>query len=621
MVNNPPSDGPLALALAEIARLRRFPGSPTEFWPAFLAAAAALSGAAKAVLILKDPNPPNAWKKLGEWTGGSHADRVVLNFTRQLADIAENCARLGGLILPIEDSAQPGLKRFAVATQLQMDRPQDVCIAAFLVMDIGDEQAREVLTRLRLVSDTPSSYLANQAVGQSKADADKFASSLDIMVLINDEKKFLGATLALCNAVATRFQCDRASFGWLENGYVRLKSISRTERFDKNMAAVKALEVLMEESFDQDDEIIWPAPEGSTFVSRDHEAFSRGQSVTHILSIPLRLDSKPLGVLTCERESKPFSLPEIRQLRLACDQTARRLDDLKRVDGWLGARLATQAREKLATVLGPEHTWVKVAGICCVLLLALLFFGRFNYRVEGNFILKSDDVSFLTSPFEGYIKEVGFRPGDTVNTNSVLVRLNTDELLLEEISSMADQTRYLREAEKARATNALAEMRIASALVKQSEAKLELIRHRIGQASIRPPFNGVVVEGDLRERLGAPVKQGDALIKVARLDTMYVEAHVNQRDIHEITANAKGEIAFVTQPRFKFPVVIERIEPAAFPKEGENLFMVRLRLLGPPEVWWRPGMSGLCKLEAGKRSLFWILTHRTVDFLRMQLWW
>jgi len=29
----------------------------------------------------------------------------------------------------------------------------------------------------------------------------------------------------------------------------------------------------------------------------------------------------------------------------------------------------------------------------------------------------------------------------------------------------------------------------------------------------------------------------------------------------------------------------------------------------------------LCKLSTQKHSLFWILTHRTVDFLRMKLWW
>jgi hypothetical protein len=32
-------------------------------------------------------------------------------------------------------------------------------------------------------------------------------------------------------------------------------------------------------------------------------------------------------------------------------------------------------------------------------------------------------------------------------------------------------------------------------------------------------------------------------------------------------------------------------------------------------------MTGLCKLSVEKRSLLWILTHRTVDFLRLKLWW
>jgi hypothetical protein len=32
-------------------------------------------------------------------------------------------------------------------------------------------------------------------------------------------------------------------------------------------------------------------------------------------------------------------------------------------------------------------------------------------------------------------------------------------------------------------------------------------------------------------------------------------------------------------------------------------------------------MSGVCKLPVEKRTLFWIFTHRTVDFLRMFFWW
>jgi hypothetical protein len=32
-------------------------------------------------------------------------------------------------------------------------------------------------------------------------------------------------------------------------------------------------------------------------------------------------------------------------------------------------------------------------------------------------------------------------------------------------------------------------------------------------------------------------------------------------------------------------------------------------------------MSGVAKINVGQRSLLWVLTRRTVDFLRMFLWW
>src|SRR5207302_2353038 len=122
--------------------------------------------------------------------------------------------------------------------------------------------------------------------------------------------------------------------------------------------------------------------------------------------------------------------------------------------------------------------------------------------VEGRFILRSDRLFYMTGPFDGFIKEVFVRPGDQVTTNTVLLTLDTNELLLEEAGSLADQARYLREAEKARATNGLAEMRISLALADQSKAHLDAVRFRIQQSTVKSPINGVVVEGDLRERIG-----------------------------------------------------------------------------------------------------------------------
>jgi multidrug resistance efflux pump len=250
-----------------------------------------------------------------------------------------------------------------------------------------------------------------------------------------------------------------------------------------------------------------------------------------------------------------------------------------------------------------------------------MFLVRVPYRVEGTFVLHSDETAYLASPFDGYIDQVYARPGDALKAGSPLMKLKTAELELEESYALADLNRYQREAEKARAARALAEMRIAEAQAEQASARLDLIRYRINQALISAPFNGVVIEGDLRERLGSPVKSADVLFKLARIDTLYAEAEINERDAHEILGKETGEIAFVSQPKHKFPVLIVAVEQAAVVRKDGNFFLVRCAMEQGTQPWWRPGMSGICKISAGKRTLFWIATHRTADFLRLKLWW
>jgi multidrug resistance efflux pump len=603
-------------AAAELAALRQFSGAPKEFWPRLLAAAAQLAAADIAVMLLGHPGKTPRWAKIGEWDSGSGLSRVRTMFTSQLEPIAERGLSSGGFV-ELNDAATGS---FTVAVRLKLSRAEDEVIFTAQLKGVTEAAAKETLVRLNLVADVPAAFQQNLAAQQTRNDVEKFAGVLDLNVPVNEATRFLAAALAFCNGVATRFRCDRASLGWLEGGYIRLRAMSRTEQFDRQMAAAQTLEVAMEECVDQDEEILWPAPEGVTTVARDHEAFAVAQKSGNLASLPLRLDGKVVAVLLCERQANGFSAAELQQIRLGCDQVVRRLSELKHYDRWFGARWAANAREYFAGWLGAEHTWSKVTGIFLALVIAALFLVRVNYRVEGNFILHSNDAEYLTAPFDGYLDQVFVRAGDHVTNGAALLRLNRSELLLDQSSALADVVRYQRAADKDRADNKIADMRIDDAQAKQAQAQLDLVRYRLANADIKATFDGVVIEGDLREHLAAPVKQGDMLFKVARMDTLYAEAEISERDIQEIIGKSKGEVAFVTQPKMKYPVTITTIEPSAIPKNDGNVFLVRLQLDGGAQTWWRPGMTGLCKLSTEKRTLFWILTHRTVDFLRMKLW-
>lgn len=608
-------------ALAALQRLRRFSGPPAEFWSGLVDALAALAGANRALLILCPSGQPDKLRKLGEWNAPGHADRAVLAFNRAIPSLAEQTLIQGQASEVLETGLLPGTQHIAIGVGLQFLGGEERCLGAFLLLNATGDQAREALVRLQLAADTPFDYQTHRATQQARVDVEKFASVLDVLTLVNAESRFLAASLALCNGLATQFRCERVSLGWLESDFVRLKSISRTERFDKRMLAVKAIETVMEEAVDQDEEVVWPAAEHARTVVRDHERFAREQSVAHAASIPIRSEGRAVAALTCERQEGAFTETELQQLRLAADQVAPRLADLHRRDRWFGARWGHAARERFARLVGPRHTWPKVLALLGCAALVALFLPIYPFRVEGNFILRSEEVAFLTAPFDGYIQSSPVRPGDVVAKDGPLLQLNTDQLVLEEASAIADQTRYLREAEKARAAGSLAEMRIAQALAEQAAAQLGLVRYRLRQAGLRAPFDSVVVEGDLRQRIGAPVRQGEALFKLARIDTVYVEAEINERDVHEIAGKTGGEIAFVAQPKLKFPIRVVRLEPAAQAKENENVFILRGALVNPPESWWRPGMSGICKIDVERRTLFWIATHRTVDFLRLFFWW
>ncbi|OGV69816.1 MAG: hypothetical protein A3K19_28855 [Lentisphaerae bacterium RIFOXYB12_FULL_65_16] len=611
---------------ARIEALSCFQGAPAEFWSAYLALVAEVTGAGLALLALRDTDTPSGavkWRPVAVWPSqdGAEPSPETRHVAQAALEAAESCLASGCELRTVSATGRAGDGGVLLAVRLATGNPADRCVAACFVPRSTPDRARSLLSALQLAASIPVSYQTGRMLAQAKADVGQFANVLDLMVLLNAETRFMAAAMRLCNELAARHRCDRVSLGWKVDEYIRLQAMSHTEKFERKMDAVRRIEQLMEEAMDQNEEILWPVSAESSVIARDHEAFSRELGVPCLCSLPLRLDGKVVAVLCAERGVTPFSPLDVGQFRLCGDQVVRRLSDLKRTDRWLGARWAGAARENLAKLAGPEHTWAKVGAVAAAIVLGVLLFGVAPYRVEAPFLVRTDKAMLLPTPFDGYIAEVMVRAGDVLRKGDTLVALDTRDLLLEQAASVAEYERYLREAEKARAQENLAEMRIAQAQADQARVRLDLVKYRLDQARIRAPFDSVVMEGDLRERVGSPVRQGETLFRVGRLGDLYVELEVNENDSDDVQANAEGQIAFASQPGKAFPVRIVRVEPAAQAKSNKNVFLARADFSDVPPEWCRPGMSGVAKISVGRRNLLWILTHRTVDFLRLKLWW
>lgn len=116
--------------------------------------------------------------------------------------------------------------------------------------------------------------------------------------------------------------------------------------------------------------------------------------------------------------------------------------------------------------------------------------------------------------------------------------------------------------------------------------------------------------------------EGDRLFRLARVEGLYAVIHVPERDMRELPPQVRGTLRLLGQPSRDIPFSVEALVPVAQVRGAQgSQFALKVKLDEAAEPWWRPGMSGLARVDAGDRAILWIWTHRLVDQLRLWFWW
>ncbi len=522
------------------------------------------------------------------------------------------------------------------AHAVPQQRPGEAKAVLLLYAASRDEaQAERFGNLLPLLVRVPGFFEQTRQLNQAETDLRQMGSVFDLAILLYGETRFSAAAMRLCNELATRYGCARVSLGWMEGNNIQVRAISHTDKIEPRMDSVQHLGAAMEEAADQGIEILYPSDKDRFTVERDHKRYASEQKLTQVLTLPMPESGEeaapatpgrdeavlPMaGALTLERDQGTFSGQELRSLRLLCDLVTPRLRYLREGDGWMGARVLRKSRRSLGKLLGVEHTWLKLTGILLAIGLAVLIFGRKEFQVKAPFSLETDSVVYLAAPFDGFLSTADFDVGDEVQKGATVFALDTSELLLQKQAALAEITRHQSEAMRAEAAGEVSQMRIAKAQLEQARAQLDLVQFQLEQADVKAGFDAVLIEGDLSEQLNAPVEQGEVLARLARLSGLYPETKIQEIDIRYVQISAKGKVAFAARPNLAFDMVVTGIEPSARPDETGNVFTVRCQFAGDPPPWWRPGMTGVAKIDCGSRSLLWIFTRKTLDRLRLFLW-
>jgi GAF domain-containing protein len=493
--------------------------------------------------------------------------------------------------------------------------------AAFLVYARSATALAAIRERLEVGLSLPALSQSRQALQKKELDLQLLHRAMETLAAVNSHRRFGSSVMALCNETAAQWRCDRASLGVLAGRYVQVKAMSHAESFSRKMQVVQDLEAAMEECLDQDGEVIHPASEDSTYISRQSAEFSKRYGPLALASLPIRQGGKVWGVLTLERPAdRPFTLDEVEAVRLALELCTARLVALQEHDRWIGAKLAGGLRESLAVLVGPHHTWAKITALLIFAAVVFLILAKGNYRAEASFVLEGTQRQVIPAPFDGYLKVVNVEVSDTIQAGQTsLGELDTAELRLRLAEARADQAGYRKQTDAAMRDGETAQAQIAEANTDKAQAQIDLLEYMIGQAKLLSPIGGTVVQGDLKRQIGAPVKAGDVLFEVTPLESLRAVLHVREDQIADVRVGQRGTLATASYPGQYLGFEVERVNPIAEVVKQENVFNIRVRLL-ELYPWMRPGMEGVAKIDLAKRRYAWIWTRKIVNWARMKLW-
>lgn len=597
--------------------LRALRGAPRDaaFWNRLAVCLTLLCRARGVVLLRGRAGAP--WQVLG---ASAPADSLLAQQTAALlGELAPRALAQGQAQLP-----QANGDIVAAVRLIDPDGP------ALALLQIGARDrsgVNEWLLRAQLVADLPASPAqADPNLPALAGSSPQLVGLLDLVARVMQEAEFGAAALALVNLLAVETGCDQVVLGVHEPGGARVLAISHIDRFERNAEHVQLLEAALDEAFDQGRDLQYPPPggadDGAVLLCHDRLARLSGQAqLATLLLDGGEPDALRLAVLL-GRRADALPAERLHQVSVALHLLRPWLAGQRERDlGW-AARQWLRLRRQLHESLQPGRSgraWL--AGGAALLLLALAL-GRWPYRIEASAELTTDSVQVVSAPFDGYLGQVQANLGDVVTAGALLARLDTRDLQLQADDLAAEAQRYQTEADRTRALGQTAETQVALARAAQAQARLERLRLQLSQARVTAPFGGVVVEGERKELAGAPVRQGDKLFRLARVEGLYAVVHVPERDMRELPAQARGQLRLLSQPDRDIGFTVEAVVPMGqvHGTQGSQ-FALKVRLDQAAEPWWRPGMSGLAQVEAGPRAILWIWTHRLVDQLRLLLWW
>lgn len=420
--------------------------------------------------------------------------------------------------------------------------------------------------------------------------------------------------------------CDAVWVAVQRDGRLALVAGCPDELPDSHSAPAQALLAAMDEALEQAVALAWP-PAGQDLdgpvpvhATLAHRAW-RAQRHGAVATVPLGHDGEVFGAVAVHRAGDtPFTADELAALEHTLLLALPALRWLDRATEPLHRRARRSAAEAWQRLRQPDRRRTRrfLAGAGAALLFAAV--APLDHEVAGRARIEGAEQRVLAAPADGFVKSVHARPGDTVHAGDALVDLLDGDLKLERERWSSQLAQHENGYAAAMGKSDRAAAATALARVQEAQAQLALVDEQLQRGRVVAPFDGLVVDGDLAQAIGAPVKQGDKLVTLASAAQHRVIVAIDETDIARVQPGQRGALslsAFGIGDRHA--LVVERITPLARAVDGRNVFEVQARL-AEADGAVRPGLLGRAWLVVGRRPPLWVWAGHVLDRVQMTVW-
>ncbi len=494
-------------------------------------------------------------------------------------------------------------------------------VAAFEIASRAQTQLQLAMRQLQWGVAWLQNWLLRQSTRPARAGK-RMTTVLELVGLTLEEPRFKSAATAVATELAARFECDRVSIGFLTRGQVKVRALSHSAQFAKRMNLIRSIGLAMAEAADQQVTLHYPEPHDSEDrVVKAHEQLARNHGDGMVCTVPfLDREDRAFGAITFERStSEPFDEDTLELCESVAALLGPVLDDKRKNDRLLITKAGDSLWAQVKKLTGPRHAVRKLVAAIVLGLVLFFAFADGQHRVGGTTTLEGEVRRVVAAPYPGYVYEAPVRGGDIVEEGQVIASLDVRDMRLEYSRWSSEREQYAMEHRKAMAGGDRALMNVLDKKMRQAEAQIALLDEQIARATIRAPFDGLVVSGDLSQSLGAPVEAGQVLFEIAPLESYRVKVQVEERNIGRIRVGQQGELILTALPNERHTFTVTVVTPVAQAEEGANYFVVEGMLDGAA-AHLRPGMEGFGKIAIEERKLIWIWTHELYDWLRLKAW-